>query len=511
MHNRPKRLIWVMLAGNLLGAVITQLYFSFIDYAPRSSTRGLSWPEIVFFVLGFAFVGGVGFIAGRRWARPVSDASLRDPSAVTPLARRRALLLPYALAGFTAVGWVMAGLVWGVLWQIIAGRFAVMVSVRQIVGITFIAGTVTTAFIFLAVERRWRPTLARLFPEGGADAVAGVPRFPVRARLLLIFVVTSLVPLLVLGMLAYTRAAALVGAERAAADALVGNLLVLIIFLLVVGAAAAIGLSVFVSASVAEPLGAVQAAMGEVERGNLDARCAVVTNDEIGAVAEGFNRMVRGLRERERLRETFGQYVSPEIRDEILAGRVALDGSLAEVTILFADLRDFTAWVEVSDPREVLRDLNAYFTAMEGALRRHGGLVLQYIGDEIEVVFGAPVPALTHADMAVAAALEMRRRLAEWNDQRTRLGKPAIRHGIGIHTGMVIAGNIGSKDRRSYALVGDPVNLASRIQGITKEFGADILISGETRKRLTEPVQLVTLPAVRVKGRTEEVEVYGLA
>ena len=148
---------------------------------------------------------------------------------------------------------------------------------------------------------------------------------------------------------------------------------------------------------------------------------------------------------------------------------------------------------------------------MEGALRRHGGLVLQYIGDEIEVVFGAPVPALTHADMAVAAALEMRRRLAEWNDQRTRLGKPAIRHGIGIHTGMVIAGNIGSKDRRSYALVGDPVNLASRIQGITKEFGADILISGETRKRLTEPVQLVTLPAVRVKGRTEEVEVYGLA
>jgi class 3 adenylate cyclase len=511
MDVKPKRLIWVMLAGNLLGAVITQLYFSFIDYAPRSSTRGLTWPEIVFFVIGFAFVGGVGLIVGRRWSRPLSDARMGDPSAVTPVARRRALLLPYALAGLTALGWTMAGVVWGVLFQLIVGRFSMLGSARQVFGITCIAGTVTTAFIFLAIERRWRPTLARLFPEGGADAVAGVPRFPVRARLLLIFVVTSLVPLLVLGVLAYTRAAALVGADRAAADALVGNLLVLILFLLAVGAAAAIGLSVFVSASVAEPLRAVQAAMAEVERGNLAARCAVVSNDELGAVAEGFNRMVRGLRDRERLRETFGQYVSPEIRDEILAGRIALDGQLTEVTILFADLRDFTAWVEASDPRDVLRDLNAYFTAMEGALRRHGGLVLQYIGDEIEAVFGAPVPALTHADMAVAAAIEMRRRLAEWNDHRRALGKPPLRHGIGIHTGMVIAGNIGSTERRSYALVGDPVNLASRIQGITKELGADILISGETRKRLTEPVDLVSMPTVRVKGRTEEVEVYGLA
>jgi adenylate cyclase len=317
--------------------------------------------------------------------------------------------------------------------------------------------------------------------------------------------------LLVLGVLSYTRAAALVGADRVTADALVGNLLVLIVFLLAVGTVAAIGLSVFVSASVAAPLRAVQAAMAEVERGNLAARCAVVTNDELGAVAEGFNRMVHGLRERERLRETFGQYVSPEIRDEILAGRVALDGALSEVTILFADLRDFTAWVEGSDPREILRDLNAYFGAMESAIRRHGGLVLQYIGDEIEAVFGAPVPALSHADMAVAAAVEMRQRLAEWNDERRRLGKVLIRHGIGIHTGMVIAGNVGSSERRSYALVGDPVNLASRIQGLTKELGAEILISGETRKRLAEPIDLVALPAVRVKGKAEEVEVYRLA
>jgi adenylate cyclase len=236
----------------------------------------------------------------------------------------------------------------------------------------------------------------------------------------------------------------------------------------------------------------------------------VVSDDEIGAVTEGFNGMVRGLQEREQLRETFGKYVSEEIRDEILAGRIALEGQLREATILFADIRDFTPWVEASDPREVVRDLNAYFTEMETAIRAHGGLVVQYIGDEIEAVFGAPVARPGHAAQAVQAALEMRRRLADWNAGRLRTGRQPLRNGIGIHTGTVLAGNIGSADRLSYALVGDPVNLASRLQGLTRELHADVLVSGTTRARLDGDVPLTPLPAVKVKGRTAEVEVYAL-
>jgi adenylate cyclase len=251
--------------------------------------------------------------------------------------------------------------------------------------------------------------------------------------------------------------------------------------------------------------------MRDVEQGDLDTSCPVVTNDEIGAVTEGFNRMVGGLREREFLKETFGKYVSREIRDEILAGRVSLEGQAQEVTILFADLRDFTPWVEATSPREVVRDLNAYFTEMDQAIRAHRGLVLQFIGDEIEAAFGAPVADPAHAEMAVAAALEMRRRLAAWNAERVRAGKAELRHGIGIHTGSVLAGNIGSAERHSYALVGDPVNLASRIQSLNKEFGSDILVSGETRRRLNSRFELVQLPAVRVKGKSVEVEVYRLA
>ena len=123
-------------------------------------------------------------------------------------------------------------------------------------------------------------------------------------------------------------------------------------------------------------------------------------------MAEGFNRMVGGLRERDLIRETFGKYVTQEVRDEILSGRVDLEGQTRDVTILFADIRDYTPWVEAHDPREVVRDLNAYFTLMEGAIRDHHGLVLQYIGDEIEAVFGAPVANPRHPDLALRAALE---------------------------------------------------------------------------------------------------------
>jgi class 3 adenylate cyclase len=137
--------------------------------------------------------------------------------------------------------------------------------------------------------------------------------------------------------------------------------------------------------------------------------------------------------------------------------------------------------------------------------------VLQFIGDEIEAVFGAPVRDPRHAESAVRAALEMRRRLDAWNAERREAGKIVLRHGIGIHTGTVIAGNIGSSARLSYALVGDAVNLTSRIQALNKEFGTNILVSGVTRALLDPGRELKPLPTVRVKGRAAEVEVFSLA
>jgi adenylate cyclase len=199
-----------------------------------------------------------------------------------------------------------------------------------------------------------------------------------------------------------------------------------------------------------------------------------------------------------------GGSVTEETPDEVQAGGAGPDGQHLEVTILFADLRDFTPWVEATPVREVVRDLSAYFTEMEQAVRDEAGLVLQFIGDEIEAVFDARASRADHALRAVRAALQMRRRLASWNIDRAH----PLQHGIGVHTGIVLAANIGSPQRASYVLVGDAVNLASRIQELTKEVGADILVSGSTRARLGAEVSVAGLPPVRVKGRSKEVEVY---
>ena len=515
MTTAGDRLRRITILGNLAGALFTFIYFRFLDPSAHEGARPVGLGELLYFVVAFSLLVGVGHTAGTRWVRPLTDLpGAPPPGPQGDEVRRRALLVPAFFAALSFTGWVLAAFIWGLFAPLLAGDFEPIRSLRQMFGILFVSGTSVAALIFFATERLWRAELPRFFPEGNLGAI-GAPRLSVRARMLTMFLLMSLLPLAVLSVAALTRANALLGADAEAAEAIIWNLIVVVAALAAGGLFVSLRLATLVAGSVAGPLRDVQQAMAQVERGALEARCPVVSNDEIGAVAEGFNRMVGGLRERETIRNTFGKYVSPEVRDEILAGRVSLAGALREVTILFADLRDFTPWVESTPAPEVVADLNEYFTAMDGAIRAHRGLVLQFIGDEIEAVFGAPVSDPRHAEAAVRAALEMRRRLAAWNDARRAAGKAALRHGIGIHTGTVLAGNIGSSERLSYALVGDAVNLASRIQSLNKDFSTDVLVSGVTRSLLDgkiEPAfELRPLPSVKVKGKTTEVEVYALA
>jgi class 3 adenylate cyclase len=502
------RLTSLLVVANLVGAVVTFCYLTFIDLSTGADSTASTFANVVFFPVGFAIVMGIATWVGAWWTVPDPHPGLDVDD---PDIRRRALALPLRMAAVAAIGWTLAGVMWGVIWPAFTETFSLTSLVRQIVGITLIGGSITTAFTFFAVEQRWRRYLPTYFPRGDLSAVPGVARLGVRTRLLVIFLLVGVLPLVIMATLALNRAHRILGADRAAGAAILHNMVVAVVFLLAVGLLTAVGLALFVSRSVAAPLRDVERAMERVGRGNLDTRAPVVSHDEIGAVAEGFNRMVAGLQERERIRETFGKYVSPEVRDEILAGGVRLEGHRREVTMLFSDLRDFTPWVESQPAEEVVRDINAYFTLMEGAIRAHGGLVVQFIGDEIEAVFGAPIAEPRHADHAVAAALEMCRRLETWNESRRAAGAIVLRHGIGVHTGEVIVASIGSPERLSYALVGDPVNLASRIQGLTKEVGGDVLVSGATVHCLKEPLALEALPAVRVKGRMAEVEVYRAA
>ena len=227
----------------------------------------------------------------------------------------------------------------------------------------------------------------------------------------------------------------------------------------------------------------------------------------IGIIASCSTRLFEGYLF---VKDTFGRYVSREVRDEILSGRIPLDGEMREVTMLFADLRGFTPMVESIPPKEVVNIMNLYFREMAQAIREHKGLVLQYIGDEIEAVFGAPVPVSDHTRLAVRAAVSMRERLKTVNRRLAQQGYAPLKHGVGIHTGEVLAGNIGGGERVSYSLVGDTVNLASRLQGLNKQFGTEIIISGRTSSGLDKDIKVKQLPPVPIKGKTKMVDIFSV-
>lgn len=506
-----RRLFLIMLLGNLGGALVTFGYFRFLDPSALEGVAPLGWREGLYFLLAFSALFLVGRMVAARWAGPVVRhvGALPDGPQAASL-RRRAVLMPAFLAGLTYAGWIVSALVWGVGWPLLAGNFQLAGAARQSFGIFVVAGTLVSVYIFLVTEHYWRLRLPTLLPGGNLTGT-GAWRVPVRTRLLVLFLLMSVMPIAVQSVATLVRANTLLGADEQAHEAIVRNLVLVQVILAGTGLLVSVRLAGFVANSVAGPLRQLQASMAQVEQGALHTRCPVVSNDELGEVAEGFNRMVAGLRDRERIRDTFGRYVGPEVRDEILSGRTASAGGRCEVSILFADLRDFTTWVESSPPEDVVAGLNAYFTEMDAAIRAHGGLVLQFIGDEIEAVFGAPQSDPLHADHAVAAALEMQARLEAWNAARQQRGERTLRHGIGIHSGTVVAGNIGSSERMAYALVGDAVNVASRIEALNKTFGTQVLVSGSTRALLQQTHGLNAMPSVMVKGRSAEVEVFSLA
>lgn len=216
----------------------------------------------------------------------------------------------------------------------------------------------------------------------------------------------------------------------------------------------------------------------------------------------------RKQKENDFINETFGKYVDKKVRDEILTHRIPLDGEKKQVTILFSDLRDFTKLSESVKSKEVVMILNEYFKEMSETIKKNHGLVLHYIGDEIMAVFGAPVSLENHNKHAVNAALEMRGRLSRVNLRLANQGYKPLKHGIGVHTGQVVAANIGSPDRLSYTMIGNTVNVASRIQEMNKRFGTDILISGPTMTGLDKNISGDKLPPTLAKGVSEPLELF---
>jgi adenylate cyclase len=223
--------------------------------------------------------------------------------------------------------------------------------------------------------------------------------------------------------------------------------------------------------------------------------------------------MTAGLAERDRVRDLLGKVVSPEIATQLLRSDLLLGGEEREVTILFCDLRDFTGMSEKMNPTDLLALLNRYLDRMSAIIERHGGVIDKYIGDAIMALWGAPITDPGSAGKAIAAAREMAQALAVFNRELAAEGRPALVFGIGINTARVVAGNMGSKTRLNYTVIGDGVNLAARLESLTKDpaYDTPIIISEATLRALPNPPPARELGEVRVKGKAGAVKIYALA
>ncbi|HEX5129407.1 MAG TPA: adenylate/guanylate cyclase domain-containing protein [Usitatibacter sp.] len=258
--------------------------------------------------------------------------------------------------------------------------------------------------------------------------------------------------------------------------------------------------SVRVARRITRPLSQLSEAVRAIERGDYNVRVGTHTGDEIGALATAFDGMARGLAERDRMRDVLGKVASSEVVRQLMESRIELGGAEVEATVMFTDMRNFTAIAESLTPQQSLQLLNRVLTEVSAVIEGHGGVVDKYMGDGAMAVFGAPVTREDDVQRAVVAALGIRDRVRELAPELAELGMPRAQVGIGVNTARMVAGNIGSPSRLNYTVLGDGVNLASRLEGLTKRYHVPIVCGSRTREG-SRGIVWRELDKVRVRGK----------
>ena len=272
--------------------------------------------------------------------------------------------------------------------------------------------------------------------------------------------------------------------------------------------AACLLVAALVSRSVTRPLHDVLEVVHKIRGGDLDAHTALTGRDEIGSLGVALNEMAQGLRDRDRIKEIFGRYVTTQVSQELLTKEITLGGERRRVTLLFSDIRNFTSMSEAMEPEAIITFLNEYFSEMVDAVFEYHGVLDKFIGDGMLAVFGTLDERAAHERRAVQAALRMKARLAKLNGERAVIGQAPIAIGIGIHTDEVIVGNIGSRKRLEYTVIGDGVNTCSRVEGLNKEFGTTILITDSTYERVRDEFECRVMPEAPLKGKTKVPRIF---
>jgi adenylate cyclase len=455
------RFAYVIPIANLCGAIDVFLFLWFVAPLPQVENLGeVRFVNLIAFaatmVVTFTICGSLCNKCAEPIARWLDSGKDADDEMV-----RRVLRFPFQQTMLSVYAWAGSALFFGLL----NGYYSI--ALGALVGVAILIGGITTCgMMYLLAEKAFRPITVRALS-------VNVPRKPempgVDARVLLAFAVSAggpLVALAGLGVVALCDGG--VDSDRMALTAVV------------LGCAALTGglMSMkLVARSFAQALRSMREALSHVERGNFEAQVRIVDGSELGVVQAGFNQMVAGLREREKLRDLFGRHVGEHVANSALERGAVLGGEQREAAVLFVDLIGSTSLAAERDPAEVMSLLNRYFGIVVDVAHEHGGWVNKFEGDGALCVFGAPGDMDDPAGCALSAAREL-------ND-RLRSELPELRAAIGVSAGRVVAGNVGHRDRFEYTVIGDPVNEAARLTQLAKDTEGRVLASACTLERVS--------------------------
>lgn len=465
----------LQLLANVAGGAVILVFLTFI--LPLIGVADRSSLELNLIVLA-VYLALVVFIAlpvnrhiltkAMRWVREG-----REP---TPKERRETIAQPAIQTSTAFLGWVSAAFVFG----------RVHSDYRRLAFGVLLVGMFVCVLLYQLLERHFRPVFALAL----ADIELPKVRREVLTRIMTAWWIGSALPLTLVGL------APIIYPNETFSFGLPLTLAVL--FCLAGG-----GLVMRAAAgSVSKPINEVREAMSDVEDGNLDALVNVTNVGEIGQLQVGFNRMVSGLRERRRLQDLFGKQVGADVARQALEASPELGGEEREITALFVDLDDFTAFTEGHTPSEVVNELNSFFAVVIDVVMSEGGWVNKFEGDAALCIFGAPARQPDHAARALRAAARLPIEVAALAND--------VRAGIGVATGRVVAGNVGTPERYEYTVIGDAVNVAARLTEIAKGREPSVLVSentigaaGEIGAATWEPTD-----TVRVRGRSEPITIF---
>jgi adenylate cyclase len=423
-------------------------------------------------------VGTRGMLALRAWLLADRPATLAEIRLVLS-APRRLFVLQVAL-------WFGGAAVFGVLDFTYNTRLG-----ERVVIVVAITGVVTAACAYLLTERILRTAAARALANGVPQRIV-VPGVATRAVLAwALGTGLPMVGVVAIGILALTG-------DKASTRTSLGITMVVL-----GGVGLTVGLLAVTLAArtTADPIDSVRRALADVQTGDFDVRVPVYDGSQIGQLQLGFNEMVAGLAERERIRQAFGTYVDPDVAEHILSEGTDVAGEEVEVTIMFIDVRSFTSFAERTPARDVVATLNGLFELIVPLIHEHGGRIDKFVGDGLMAVFGAPGRQPDHADRALATALEIAGAL--------RHADTELEVGIGLNSGTVVAGNVGGDGRLEFAVIGDAVNVAARVEAATRQTGDTVLLTERTRELLIHPhPELIERTGIELKGKREDVRVY---